>query len=77
MALSKQDAPKAEAKPSPPAEDQEPIKFVPDRSHPSYDTPSGRALSKVGAPDPDGDEAKELERGLRYAAEKHKLRWGY
>jgi hypothetical protein len=42
------------------------------------DTPSGRALAKVG--DLNGEDAKDsekaLEHGLRYEAEKRKHRWG-
>ena len=63
----------------PPAEEtQEPEKFVPPKDHQSYDTPSGRALAKAGAPNPDdaGSDA-ERKRGQKYLSEKSKMRWGY
>jgi hypothetical protein len=67
-----------------PAEDTshvaEPVRaeaaVVPEKGEAALDTPSGHALAKVGAPDPDGDTEKERERGERYAAEKSKKRWG-
>jgi hypothetical protein len=79
MPLTK-DEPKApaepEAIPSPP-DAPDPDKYVPGKDHASYDTPSGRALAKAGAPNPDdAGSDKERERGEKYAAEKHKLRWG-
>ena len=63
----------------PPAEEtQEPDKFVPPKDHQSYDTPSGRALAKAGAPDPDdAGSDKERQRGQKYLSEKSKMRWGY
>lgn len=64
--------------PQMPEPEQEPGKFVPGKDHQSYDTPSGRALAKAGAPNPDdaGSDA-EHERGLKYLSEKSKMRWGY
>lgn len=63
---------------SPPREDEleEPEKFVPSKDHQSYDTPSGRALAKAGAPIPEkaGTDSEE-QRGLKYLAEKFRQRW--
>jgi hypothetical protein len=55
-----------------------PEKVVPSKGDDAYDTPSGYALAKVGAPDPDADptSAKERERGLKYLYEKVKKRHG-
>lgn len=77
MPLTKDKAPpEPEVIPSPP-DAEAPDHFVPDKDHPSYDTPSGHAVAVVGAPNPDGDPDKEAKRGEKYAAEKAKVRWGY
>jgi hypothetical protein len=61
-----------------PYPEREPDKVIPKKGSDGYDTPSGRALAKVGeykgdpAEDPEGAKAH----GLRYLAEKMKLRWG-
>jgi hypothetical protein len=82
MPLSKEkDADKAPAEPAAipsPADAEEPEKFVPGKDHQSYDTPSGRALSIAGAPNPeDAGSEREQKRGEKYLSEKHKMRWGY
>ena len=60
----------------PPEEELEPEKFVPGKDHPSYDTPSGRALAEAGAPNPDdAGSDKEHKRGLKYLSVKMKQRW--
>ena len=78
MGLEKSKAPEKAPESETPADAVEPGKFVPSKAHQSYDTPSGRALAKAGAPNPDeaGSE-KEAKRGEEYASEKHKVRWGY
>jgi hypothetical protein len=40
------------------------------------DTPSGRALAKVGEPPKDATSEELLAHGERYQAEKAKHRWG-
>jgi hypothetical protein len=57
--------------------EREPERVIPSKGDDGYDTPSGHALAKVGAPDPlDAGSDKERERGLAYLYEKMKKRWG-
>ena len=56
-----------------------PDRIVPKKGDDGYETPSGHALAKVGEfkGDPVEDQVGAKAHGLRYLAEKMKLRWGY
>lgn len=54
----------------------EPEKVVPVKGSDGADTPSGAALMKVGAPDPeDAGSPAEAKRAAAYREEKHRKRW--
>ena len=55
-----------------------PDRIVPKKGDDGYDTPSGRALASVGEfkGNPVEDQEAAKAHGLRYLAEKMKLRWG-
>lgn len=61
-----------------PYEEREPEKVVPSKGDDGYDTPSGFAVAKVGAPDTaDPLSDKERERGIMYLYYKMAKRWGF
>ena len=55
-----------------------PDRIVPKKGSDGYETPSGHALAVVGEfkGDPVADQEAAKAHGLRYLAEKMKLRWG-